>query len=791
MKTATIFSIITALLVSAVAGEALEIFVDPVHGSDSNNGRGPQTAFKSLIKARDAIRSQKLNRGMREDLFVRLRGGIYRLDKTFWLDARDSGDNGHAVVWCAYKDEKPVISGGRRVTGWQPVTGKPYYRAPVPLKVVKRRKVMFPGHSEALNPRFYDIYGLASDSFAPYFAQLYVNGVRAELARSHTTVGGSRKIWWNDPATVQQRDGIYVKKSSIRPYTNPEDVRLLWVELFKTFDAPVADVIPALDSKDEAVLKMRQPQFDKGSSWKRIQPQTPFFVVNALEELDEPGEWYLDQKKHVVYYFPSRIDGDLNQAEVYAPRVDRLLLIGGSPMERVHDIRIEGIIFEYGNWNERKDNYLGISQAEIFKTYTDQIPGQLYLRYADRITIRGCRVAHMGSCGIDVHEACRNILIEGNVTFDTTGAGITVGKWFIDPRECPPETVCKNITVRDNVVRNTGRDYWQATGINVFAAQDCTVAHNDVSDTAYTAVHARIGDSPYIHPDIGRLNYYSNKVSRAFAGGKWGIGDGGHLYQHGRYPGSRIIGNYSLYASPNINMEYYPDNHSYKALWTSNISRWSKARCPFFVKGQVTVTGNFSDKKPCRGVKNHTLVKDGNWPPAAREIMRNAGLEPQWQHLLKTVYGHENLALHKPCQASSSNGAAMEDAKGNDGNPATFWHTRSGGDGQGWWQVDLGAPYVIRKVTILPRQDLYQAHARSNLEVQASNDPEFKKYTVLAEQNDVPWYNKTTSHASNLWEKFVSTETPFRYLRVKSTKGPGSLNFAEFGAYGYRPVSGN
>ena len=130
----------------------------------------------------------------------------------------------------------------------------------------------------------------------------------------------------------------------------------------------------------------------------------------------------------------------------------------------------------------------------------------------------------------------------------------------------------------------------------------------------------------------------------------------------------------------------------------------------------------------------------------------------------------------------------MSATKGADGDWNTFWHTKTGGDGQGWWQVDLGKPYVIQKVSILPRQDLYQANVRSNIEVQASNDPEFQSYTVLAEQNEVPWYNKTTSHASNLWEKFVDLPTPFRYLRVKSTKGPGSLNFAEFAAFGHPPV---
>jgi hypothetical protein len=342
--------------------------------------------------------------------------------------------------------------------------------------------------------------------------------------------------------------------------------------------------------------------------------------------------------------------------------------------------------------------------------------------------------------------------------------------------------------IRDNVVRNTGRDFWQGTGINIFTAYKCKVYHNDISDTAYTALHARIGDSAYIHPKIGKLEYKYNKISHAFAGHKWGIGDGGHYYMHGPYPDSIVSENYSLYANRNVNMEFYPDNNSYKTLWTKNVSRYSKAsHYAFFVKGlgRVNVTDNYADHKCDRRARNQIIVKDDKWPPEARQIMADAGLEPKWKYLLKRTYGHENLAFGKRCWASSENNPNMAASKAIDNHWNTFWHTKVGGDGGGWWAVDLGQSYNIRKVTILPRQDMYQEHARKNIEVQASNDPDFKTYTVLAEQNDVPWYNKTSSHSSNMWEKFINVPGKYRYLRVKATKGSGSLNFAEFAAYGH------
>ncbi len=779
-------------LVLAINTSASQLFVDPVRGDDGNDGKTAITAFKTIQKARDTVRT--LNKDMKSDVIVHLRGGRYQLNETLFFDYQDSGSDGHAVVYRAYEKEEPIICGGRKVTGWKPVEGKPYFVAPVPeRKAVKRKSPFKDNRTLPLHPRFYSCQKLSDEGFAAYFSQLYVNGVRAERARTSNVLTSSREEWWDNPETKAFYDGIYVNKSEMQNYTNPEDVRLLYLEEFKTLDAPLEAILPC--DEDEMILKMKQPAFVKGSSWERFQPSSQFFIINALEELDEPGEWYLDQKKDVVYYYPRKVDGDLNKAEVYAPRVECLVKVDGTVMRRVKNMRFEGITFQHGNWTDPKDNYLGLSQAEIYKTYTSEFPGQVIVNYADNVSIVRCTVRHMGSCGIQFYEGCKNSLIEGNVTYDTTGAGITIGRWWFHKFECPPSSICVDTMVRNNVVRNTGRDYWQGTGLNIFVAYDCKVHHNDISDTAYTALHARAGGSEdgrvYIHPQIGKIEYKWNKVSRGFAGHKWGIGDGGHIYMHGRLPNSIITENYSLYANRSVNMEYYPDNDTIKSVWTNNVSRYSKAKNSFYKKAQSTVHHNYSDNRVTAGVQHHTLVKDENWPAEAIAIMDKAGLQPEYRDLLKSIYGHENLAQGKTCWASSELNDTASAKAGCDDNWETMWHTSDGGDGQAWWAVDLGAAHVIQRITILPRQDLYEAHVRSNLEVQASNDREFKTYDVLAERNDIPWYHKkpsATSHtrASNMWEQFLNVDGSYRYLRVKANNTNGDLNFAEFSAYGYR-----
>ena len=733
------------------------IYVSP-SGNDANSGTAPDKAFKTIEKARDYIRANKLNKNMTKDLFVYLRGGRYEIKKTIQIEAVDSGSNGFSVIYKNYKNEVPTICGGKKVTGWTKVQGQPYYVASVP----------------------------ESDGFADYFRQLYVNGVRAERARSNDvyhSVGG----WWMRPDAPEKPGGVVIAADQWKNYTNPKDIRLLFLVQFKIAEIAGEEI---LDGKDgNKVLRCRADDIEYMTTWGRFRSRpNNFFIVNAFEELDEPGEWYLNRTTDKVYYYPYSRE-DMAKAEVYAPVVEFLLKIDGTPEQHVRNIQVNGIVFQHGNWFAPRDVMLGRSQAEIMNKYQSEIPGQIILDYADNVAIKNCAVRHMGSCGVQTYEGCNNTLIEGNVFYDLTAAAVSIGRWWLKKMECPPDTVCVDTMIRNNIVRNTGRDYLQGTGINIFAAYKCKVYHNDVSDIAYTALHARIGDDSSIHEKIGKIEYKYNKVSRPFMAHKWGIRDGGALYLHGVYPGSVVAENYALYCNNYINNIYYADNWSHTTLWSKNVSRYSDAHKAYYCwhKGskEVVFDGNYGDQKNSSvghaTQKNYHHITNDQWPEEAQKIMANAGLQPDYRHLLRNIYGHANLVESKPCSSSSDAGSLMNAEKGSDRNWKTFWESKPGSAGNAWWRVDLGGEYVIQRVTLLPPQDKYRESARKEFEIQASNDADFRTYTVLTEQNSLPFYNKKGS--TNMWEKYLNITRGFRYLRVQSKNE--ALSFAELGAYGY------
>jgi hypothetical protein len=104
-------------------------YVDPVSGSDSNDGSQPTLTssnhgpFKTIGAAQTAVRGVKSS--VSGNITVYLRGGYYTRPSGGALTspiasftAQDSGSSSQIISWAAYNGETPVISGGVQLTGW-------------------------------------------------------------------------------------------------------------------------------------------------------------------------------------------------------------------------------------------------------------------------------------------------------------------------------------------------------------------------------------------------------------------------------------------------------------------------------------------------------------------------------------------------------------------------------------------------------------------------------------------------------------------------------------------------
>jgi len=180
----TTLALVAAILVVPTPADAHaggDVYVSTL-GSD----HGPGTWWwpvRTLEKARDLVRAR--TRDQRADLTVHVASGVYRLSRPLVLDVRDSGGNGHRVTWEGAADT--VISGGRQVTGWRPVHGKPgLWSAPAPRGLDNTR-------------------------------QLYVNGVRAQRARGPMPV-----------TLTATPTGYTASADTIAHWRNPTDVEFVY-----------------------------------------------------------------------------------------------------------------------------------------------------------------------------------------------------------------------------------------------------------------------------------------------------------------------------------------------------------------------------------------------------------------------------------------------------------------------------------------------------------------------------------------------------------------------------------
>jgi hypothetical protein len=97
------------------------------NGSDDWSGRlsqpddsGSDGPFATIARARDAVRFLSKDERSREPVSIVVRGGTYLLEEALCFGPEDSGVEAAPVTYRAYPEETPILSGGRRITGWTP-----------------------------------------------------------------------------------------------------------------------------------------------------------------------------------------------------------------------------------------------------------------------------------------------------------------------------------------------------------------------------------------------------------------------------------------------------------------------------------------------------------------------------------------------------------------------------------------------------------------------------------------------------------------------------------------------
>ena len=311
------------------ATEPLTFYVAP-DGDDAWSGRLPQPdtrhtdgPFATLEQARDHLRTLRAAGALHGPVTVQVREGTYYLDQPFVLTQSDSGTPDSPVSYIACPGEKPVLSGGRVITGWRPYRGE-ILQAELP--------------------------GSRGGKWA--FRQLFYGGKRMTRARwpkpdpVNPLYGG-----WAMTAGAATEGSTtafhYSPGTFAHHWARPTEVEVVYFSGSGQWHNRVP--IRSINEERRAItLAHAGLQFDV-PGWYQVIPFTRdnrFYVENGLEDLTRPGEWCFDSEEGLLYFWPPREDAGHSSGDspisVVIPRLDCLIDLRGAAW-----VTIAGLTFTH------------------------------------------------------------------------------------------------------------------------------------------------------------------------------------------------------------------------------------------------------------------------------------------------------------------------------------------------------------------------------------------------------------------------------------------------------------
>jgi hypothetical protein len=359
-------AVAAAFHVGAPRARAADYLVAPT-GSDADPGT-LERPFATLQRARQAARQAK----GRQAVTVFLREGTYYLPETLTFTAEDSGAKDAPVTYQAYQNERAVISGGVRLKdlNWEP-HGNGIMKARVPE-------------------------GLVTD-------QLFVNGDRQPMAR-YPNFSPDVRIYNGHAA-----DAFSPERA--KRWADPRGgfIHAMHEAMWGGFHY----VITGRDEKGNVTYE---------GGWQNNRPARMHgqyrFVENVFEELDAPGEWFLDSKTSTLYFYPPA-GLDLARATLEAVRLRHIVEFRGTSHAPVRFIILKGLTFRHAartfmdnkeplvrsDWTTYRGGavfYTGTEDCVLEDCFIDQVGGNAVFvnNYNRRLTVRGCHIAKAGASGV-------------------------------------------------------------------------------------------------------------------------------------------------------------------------------------------------------------------------------------------------------------------------------------------------------------------------------------------------------------------------------------------------------
>lgn len=514
--------------------------------------------FATLEQARNAIRQIKRQQdgSLKQSITVLVRGGTYFLTKPLVFTSEDSGTEDFPVTYKAYEDEKPIISGGRRIGNWkeQIVNGKQLWVA--------------------------ELSSVPKGEW--YFRNLWVNDQRCYRSRypksGYLRVDGQSPGWnasnWRQPISA-----FKISKKDLKQWKSLVDAEAVVGTRWETQHLPIKNI----DYERRLIVCSK-------SSHIRIDNQDPFYLENSLDFLDSPGEWYLERSTALLYYFPQPGENK-NTVEFIAPVLSQLVELKGSRATAnneivkynfVEYINFQGLTFSHTNWELPSDasSYsLAAIQTLVHKLEGKHCSGIILGEGIRYCSWKNCEVSRVGSWGIDLGIGCQHNKISKCELFDLGAGGIRIGLAQLK-YEFKDDRVINDNEITDCHIHQCGRIFHNAVGIWIGQSHKQLISRNHIHNLFYSGIS--VGwwgyNGKITNPVIKKRNHivefnYIHNIGNQSNGELSLLDDLGSVYTIGEQAGTKIIGNviHDIEAFRNRGWGIYLDEGSSKILVEKNL----------------------------------------------------------------------------------------------------------------------------------------------------------------------------------------------------------------------------
>ena len=596
-----------------------EIWISP-KGSDFNDGtrQSPKATLTSALRQAREWRRTEDNR-IQGGITIYMEGGTYAFHEPVFIRPEDSGTKESPTIIRSVGDEKVILSGGICINGWKK-QGKVWV-ADVPV----------------FNGRPLD------------FRQLWVNGKKAVRARDVEDFEKMNRICSVD----EKNEILYVPAVSIRRLIdNKGNLKAKYAEMVLHQMWCVANLrIRSVEVQgDSAAIRFHQPesriQFEH--PWPRPMVTTDghnsaFYLTNARELQDVPGEWYHDMDARKVYYYP-REGEKMQEAEVIVPAVETLVRVEGILDRPVCHIRFEKITFSYTTWMRPSEKGHVPLQAGMYLTDGYRIDPKMQRNYlnhpldnqgwlgrpaaavrvvaARQIDFERCRFEHLGSTGLDYEEAVQGGVVRGCLFRDIAGNGLLVGSFSpaahethlpYDPAD--RREVCTQQHINNCYFTEIGNEDWGCLAIAAGYVGDVNIEHNEISEVPYSGISLGWGWTQTVN--CMRNNRVHANLIHHYAKHMYDVAG---IYTLGSQPKSYVTENcvHSIYKPG-----YVHDPNHWFYLYTDEGSSF------------ITVRDNWTEgEKYLQNANGPGNVWENNGPKVDSVIRERAGLEAGYKDLL-------------------------------------------------------------------------------------------------------------------------------------------------------------